>query len=227
VASASLFCSLIVFEHCAAETDRNAHGAYLGGREGGVMNDLTKIKTDVVGSLLRPANLKDARMRSDGKIRLEEPHAVEEAEAVHAAVHLQEDAGFDVVPTASRASSISRMVFFQAARLRRRKDSAQTKVDKIVIMPAMVCRPQEISSLFQRFGFLSRDRRPPAMLAAHGRPVPCGQAVADFRNRGGGRQSPAAWSSLRALPTRARRSRLRRQNRKRFHLKQILRIGEP
>jgi 5-methyltetrahydropteroyltriglutamate--homocysteine methyltransferase len=57
------------------------------------MNDLAKIRTDVVGSLLRPANLKDARARfDDGKISAEELCAVEE-QAVRAAVRLQEDAG--------------------------------------------------------------------------------------------------------------------------------------
>jgi 5-methyltetrahydropteroyltriglutamate--homocysteine methyltransferase len=61
------------------------------------MNDLAKIRTDVVGSLLRPARLKDARARfDDGEISVEELHAVEE-EAVRAAVRLQEDAGLDVV----------------------------------------------------------------------------------------------------------------------------------
>src|ERR1700733_13530058 len=61
------------------------------------MNDLARIRTDVVGSLLRPANLKDARVRfDDGKISAEELCAVE-AEAVRAAVRLQEDAGLDVV----------------------------------------------------------------------------------------------------------------------------------
>jgi 5-methyltetrahydropteroyltriglutamate--homocysteine methyltransferase len=61
------------------------------------MKDLTKIRTDVVGSLLRPANLKDARVRfDDGKISAEEIRAVED-EAVRAAVRLQEGAGLDVV----------------------------------------------------------------------------------------------------------------------------------
>src|SRR5215469_13535036 len=61
------------------------------------MNDLSKIRTDVVGSLLRPASLKDARLRfDDGKISGDELRAVED-EAVRAAVRLQEDAGLDVV----------------------------------------------------------------------------------------------------------------------------------
>jgi 5-methyltetrahydropteroyltriglutamate--homocysteine methyltransferase len=61
------------------------------------MNNLAKIRTDVVGSLLRPASLKNARVSfDDGKISGEELRAVEE-EAVRAAVRLQEDAGLDVV----------------------------------------------------------------------------------------------------------------------------------
>lgn len=62
-----------------------------------VMNDLAKIRTDVVGSLLRPVNLKEARVRFDeGKISVEELHVFED-EAVRAAVRLQEEAGLDVV----------------------------------------------------------------------------------------------------------------------------------
>jgi 5-methyltetrahydropteroyltriglutamate--homocysteine methyltransferase len=61
------------------------------------MSDLAKIRTDVVGSLLRPASLKSARASfDDGKISGEELRGVE-AEAVRAAVRLQEDAGLDVV----------------------------------------------------------------------------------------------------------------------------------
>jgi 5-methyltetrahydropteroyltriglutamate--homocysteine methyltransferase len=61
------------------------------------MKDLTKIRTDVVGSLLRPAQVKDARVRfDDGKMSAEELRAVED-EAVRAAVRLQEGAGLDVV----------------------------------------------------------------------------------------------------------------------------------
>jgi 5-methyltetrahydropteroyltriglutamate--homocysteine methyltransferase len=59
--------------------------------------DLTKIRTDVVGSLLRPQHLKEARARfDDGAISADEFRAVED-EAVRAAVRLQEDAGLDVV----------------------------------------------------------------------------------------------------------------------------------
>jgi len=61
------------------------------------MNDLTKIRTDVVGSLLRPANVKEARVRFDnGEMSAEDLRAVED-EAVLAAVRLQEGAGLDVV----------------------------------------------------------------------------------------------------------------------------------
>jgi methionine synthase II (cobalamin-independent) len=59
--------------------------------------DLTTIRTDVVGSLLRPAALREARMRFDeGAIPAAEFHAIEDR-AVRDAVRLQEDAGLDVV----------------------------------------------------------------------------------------------------------------------------------
>src|ERR1700691_5897249 len=59
--------------------------------------DLTKIRTDVVGSLLRPAGLKEARAAfDDGKIAEAALHAIED-QAVRDAVRLQEDAGLDVV----------------------------------------------------------------------------------------------------------------------------------
>src|SRR3954462_3127935 len=65
-----------------------------GGRR---MDDLKKIRTDVVGSLLRPAALKQARVRFDeGQISADEFHAME-AEEVEGAVRLQEAAGLDVV----------------------------------------------------------------------------------------------------------------------------------
>jgi 5-methyltetrahydropteroyltriglutamate--homocysteine methyltransferase len=61
------------------------------------MNDLTKIRADVVGSLLRPAFLKQARERYDeGKIGERELRAVEDR-AVREAVTLQEKAGLEVV----------------------------------------------------------------------------------------------------------------------------------
>jgi 5-methyltetrahydropteroyltriglutamate--homocysteine methyltransferase len=60
-------------------------------------SDLSKIRTDVVGSLLRPAAVKGARVAfDDGKITAEALHAVED-DAVRAAVRLQEAAGLDVI----------------------------------------------------------------------------------------------------------------------------------
>jgi methionine synthase II (cobalamin-independent) len=59
--------------------------------------ELAKIRTDVVGSLLRPPQLKEARTRFDeGAMTADALRAVED-EAVRAAVRLQEDAGLDVV----------------------------------------------------------------------------------------------------------------------------------
>ena len=59
--------------------------------------ELAKIRTDVVGSLLRPAVVKDARIAfDDGKITAEALHAIED-EAVRQAVRLQENAGLDVI----------------------------------------------------------------------------------------------------------------------------------
>src|SRR5712671_2693114 len=61
------------------------------------MSDLKKIRTDVVGSLLRPANLRDARIEYDeGKISIDDFRAVED-EAVQGAVRLQESIGLDVI----------------------------------------------------------------------------------------------------------------------------------
>ncbi len=58
---------------------------------------LAKIRTDVVGSLLRPASVKEARTAfDDGTIGAAALHAIED-EAVRGAVRLQEDAGLDVV----------------------------------------------------------------------------------------------------------------------------------
>jgi 5-methyltetrahydropteroyltriglutamate--homocysteine methyltransferase len=58
---------------------------------------LTKIRTDVVGSLLRPQGLKEARVRFDeGAITADALRAIED-EAVREAVALQESAGLDVV----------------------------------------------------------------------------------------------------------------------------------
>jgi 5-methyltetrahydropteroyltriglutamate--homocysteine methyltransferase len=59
--------------------------------------DLRTIRTDVVGSMLRPAAVKEARARlEEGKIDAAELHRIED-EAVRAAVKLQEDIGLDVV----------------------------------------------------------------------------------------------------------------------------------
>jgi 5-methyltetrahydropteroyltriglutamate--homocysteine methyltransferase len=61
------------------------------------VSDLAKIRTDVVGSLLRPPSLTDARLKfDDGKLTAEELRAVEDS-AVREAVRLQEDVGLDVV----------------------------------------------------------------------------------------------------------------------------------
>ena len=58
---------------------------------------LAKIRTDVVGSLLRPDAVKQARVAFDeGKIDERALHAIED-DAVRAAVRLQEAAGLDVV----------------------------------------------------------------------------------------------------------------------------------
>ena len=60
------------------------------------MKDLANIRNDVVGSLLRPAKLKDARMRYDeGRHSLAELHAVED-QCIRDAVRLQEEAGLKV-----------------------------------------------------------------------------------------------------------------------------------
>ncbi len=54
------------------------------------MKELAKIRNDVVGSLLRPAKLKDARNQyDDGKLTLEELRQIEDR-AIRDAVHLQE-----------------------------------------------------------------------------------------------------------------------------------------
>jgi 5-methyltetrahydropteroyltriglutamate--homocysteine methyltransferase len=61
------------------------------------MIDLRTIRTDVVGSLLRPQNLKEARVDFDeGRIDETGFRAVEDG-AVQAAVRLQESAGLDVI----------------------------------------------------------------------------------------------------------------------------------
>ena len=61
------------------------------------MNDLARIRNDVVGSLLRPARLKEARVSYDeGKITLERLRVTED-EGIREAVRLQEQLGLDVV----------------------------------------------------------------------------------------------------------------------------------
>jgi len=61
------------------------------------MKELAKIRNDVVGSLLRPATLKEARTRYDeGKMTLEELCEAEDRE-IRAAVRFQEDLGLAVV----------------------------------------------------------------------------------------------------------------------------------
>ena len=61
------------------------------------MSDLRTIRTDVVGSLLRPDAVKKARADWDaGKIDLAERVRIED-EAVRDAVRLQESIGLDVI----------------------------------------------------------------------------------------------------------------------------------
>ena len=61
------------------------------------MKDLAHIRNDVVGSMLRPAQLKEARSRyDDGKISLEDLRRMED-ESIRSAVALQEQIGLSVV----------------------------------------------------------------------------------------------------------------------------------
>jgi 5-methyltetrahydropteroyltriglutamate--homocysteine methyltransferase len=61
------------------------------------MKNFAKLRNDVVGSLLRPASLKETRLRFDeGKISLEELRASEDRE-IRQAVRLQEQIGLDIV----------------------------------------------------------------------------------------------------------------------------------
>ena len=61
------------------------------------MKELAKIRNDVVGSLLRPPALKEARTRfDDGKMTLEELREAEDRE-IRGAVRFQEDLGLAVV----------------------------------------------------------------------------------------------------------------------------------
>ena len=61
------------------------------------MKDLAEIRNDVVGSLLRPAGLKQARQRYDeGKLSAEDLRQLEDQE-IRNAVRLQEELGLAVV----------------------------------------------------------------------------------------------------------------------------------
>ncbi|HUR70426.1 MAG TPA: hypothetical protein VMZ02_00480 [Candidatus Limnocylindrales bacterium] len=61
------------------------------------MKELGKIRNDVVGSLLRPTKLKDARNQYDeGKLTLEQLREIED-QAIREAVKLQESIGLSVV----------------------------------------------------------------------------------------------------------------------------------
>jgi 5-methyltetrahydropteroyltriglutamate--homocysteine methyltransferase len=61
------------------------------------MNELAKIRNDVIGSLLRPATLKQARLAyDDGKISTEEVRAIED-QTIREIVTLQEQIGLAVV----------------------------------------------------------------------------------------------------------------------------------
>lgn len=61
------------------------------------MTDLAKLRNDVVGSLLRPAYLKETRLRYDeGKMGADEMRRLED-QAIRQAVLLQEEVGLDVV----------------------------------------------------------------------------------------------------------------------------------
>ena len=65
--------------------------------EQSLMKDLTKIRTDVVGSLLRPAYLKQARLRFDeGSVNAQQLRLIEDR-AVREAVLLQEQVGLEIV----------------------------------------------------------------------------------------------------------------------------------
>src|SRR5258707_11459657 len=66
-------------------------------KPGAAMADLKTIRTDVIGSLLRPPGLREARIRFDnGQLTAEALRVVEDA-AVRGAVRLQESVGLDVV----------------------------------------------------------------------------------------------------------------------------------
>lgn len=61
------------------------------------MTELNRIRTDVIGSMLRPAYLKEARRKFDnGEMAADEFHHIEDR-AVREAVRMQESAGLDVL----------------------------------------------------------------------------------------------------------------------------------
>jgi 5-methyltetrahydropteroyltriglutamate--homocysteine methyltransferase len=61
------------------------------------MKELATIRNDVVGSLLRPAHLKEARTRyDDGRISIEELRRIED-QCIRAALEMQEQVGLSVV----------------------------------------------------------------------------------------------------------------------------------
>src|SRR6266404_1868037 len=66
-------------------------------KRGATMADLKTIRTDVIGSLLRPPGLREARIRFDNGQLTAEALRVVEDEAVRGAVRLQESVGLDVV----------------------------------------------------------------------------------------------------------------------------------
>src|SRR5260221_13539292 len=66
-------------------------------KRGATMADLKTIRTDVIGSLLRPPGLREASIRFDNGQLTAEALRVVEDEAVRGAVRLQESVGLDVV----------------------------------------------------------------------------------------------------------------------------------
>src|SRR5258707_129998 len=61
------------------------------------MNSLERIRTDVVGSLLRPARWKEARLRFENRTLEENEFQAIEAQCVRDNIALQESIGLDVV----------------------------------------------------------------------------------------------------------------------------------
>jgi 5-methyltetrahydropteroyltriglutamate--homocysteine methyltransferase len=74
------------------------------------MKELATVRNDVVGSLLRPAQLKAARQQYDeGALSLEQLRQIED-QGIRDAVKLQEEVGLAVVTDGSTAGSIFRTV---------------------------------------------------------------------------------------------------------------------